>query len=115
MTVASAQNRAGPFPGDGVSTQVDFSVKAQKNADIKIFRKVLSTGVQSQLAEGSDYSVALVSTGDRASFSVPMPIGTHTMIVRVPEPIQETDFTDNGDFSPETLEAALDYEMMVSQ
>lgn len=115
MTVASPQNRAGPFNGDGVSTQIDFNFPAQKFADVAVFRRTIATGLQTQLALNSDYGLALTLSGGRVTLSTPMAIGFRYVVVRIPEPIQETDLIQVGAYVPETIEKAFDYSMMVSQ
>jgi prefoldin subunit 5 len=114
MTVASAQNRAGPFNGDGVSTQFDFNVPAQKDRDIAVFRRHVASGLQTQLAFGSDYSLARTFNGGRVTLATALPVGYRLVIVRVPEAIQEADLIENGTYSAETIEAALDYIIMVA-
>ncbi len=114
MTVASTQNRAGPFNGDGISTQFDFDIPYQKAADIRVLRRVLSTGVETQLAHLSDYSLASSGTGGRLTLASPLPTGHRLVVVRAPEPVQETDLIENDTYSAETLERALDYGIMVS-
>lgn len=115
MTVASAQNRAGPFAGDNVSTQFDFNIPYQKRADIRVLRRVLSTGIESTLAHLSDYSLSEPGPAGRVTLASPLTTGTRLVIVRAPEPIQETDLIENSTYTAETIERALDYSMMVSQ
>jgi hypothetical protein len=114
MTVASAQNRAGPFNGDGVTAQFDFNIPYQKNADIRVLRRVLATGVETTLAHLSDYSLANAGTGGRLTLASPLTVGHRIVVVRAPEVLQETDLIENDTYSAETIEKALDYGIMVS-
>ena len=113
MTVSSTQNRAA-FNCDGVTTQFDFNFPYQRDADIRVLVRS-PTGVETTLANLSDYSIANAGTGGRITVANPRSSGWRIVILRAPEPVQETDLLENGTYSAETLERAYDYRAMVEQ
>jgi hypothetical protein len=113
MTVSSTQNRAA-FNCDGVTTQFDFNFPYQRDADIRVLVRS-PTGVETTLANLSDYSIANAGTGGRITVANPRSTGWRIVILRAPEPVQETDLLENGTYSAETLERAYDYRAMVEQ
>lgn len=88
MTISSETRKAGPFPGNGVTTAFPFAFKVFVAADLAVTLNVLATGVQTTLTLTSDYTVALnpdqnANPGGTVTYNpsgVPMP-STKTLTI----------------------------------
>jgi len=82
MTVSSTQNRAA-FNCDGVTTQFDFNFPYQRDADIRVLVRS-PTGVETTLANLSDYSIANAGTGGRITVANPRSSGWAVIVPASP-------------------------------
>lgn len=112
MTVSSTTRKAGPFNGNGVTTQFPFTFKVFAASDLLVVRTD-PNGVETELALTADYTIALNADQDAN------PGGTITMLAapatgyrltstsQVPN-LQPTDITNGGGFYPMVIEDAID-------
>ena len=122
MTVSANVRKAGPFPGNAVTTDYPFTFKCFSTADVRV---VLTdtTGAETDLTEGSHYSVTLNADQDNnpgGSVHYPL-VGSPlagglklTLGSQLPEE-QGTDIQNAGGFLPEVIEEALDYQNILVQ
>ena len=118
MTVSSTLRKAGPYVGNGVTTQFPFSFKVFTDADIAVIVTDSSNGAAVTLTLDSDYTVLLNPDQD----AVPGGVITYPILVG-PAPLpatstltmigdlaydHETDITNAGRFLPQVIENSLD-------
>jgi hypothetical protein len=115
MTVSTQQNRAS-FAADGVSTQFDFAFPFARASHIRVYIRT-AAGVTTELAN-NQFTLTQPGggIGGRITLLVPAPAsGSRVVIVRIPEPLQETDLLENDAFFAETIERAFDYLTLMDQ
>jgi hypothetical protein len=59
VTISSSIRKAGPFPGNGVTTAFPFTFKVFSTADLLAVQAVTLTGAETTLALGANYTVSL--------------------------------------------------------
>lgn len=113
MTISSTIRKAGPYIGNDVTTVFPFSFKVFTSADLYVVRLDEDTGVETQLALSTNYSVSL-NADQNAN-----PGGTITLISALADgytltissnisALQATDLTNQGGFYPAVITNALD-------
>jgi hypothetical protein len=114
---------AGPYDGNGSATSFPFSFKVFAKADLQIVR-LSALDIESTLTLDSDYTVTLnadqdANPGGTVTYPIsgsPLAIGERLTIRGALEIEQQTDFTNQGGFYPQTYEDALDrLTMLVAQ
>lgn len=113
MTISSTTRKAGPYPGDGVSTSFPFGFKVFAVSDLKVVVINLTTQVQTTLTLNVDYTGSLnpdqnSNPGGTITKTTVLPVGTHLVITSNVAQLQETDLTNQGGFYPEVITDALD-------
>lgn len=113
MTISSTTRVAGPFVGDDTVVNLDFTFKVFDDSEVQILSRLDSTGVDTELVLGADYTVALnadqdTAPGGRVTLSGPLATGRTAFIVSEVSPLQESVFTNTGGFYPSVLNDALD-------
>lgn len=114
MTIASTTRKAGPFTGTGLLATYPFSFPVQLAADVLVVKTLLSTGVLTTLALGTDYTVSL--NGDQVNTpggSITLLAGalpttyslTLTTNVAILQPLS---IPNQSGFYPAAIEAELD-------
>jgi hypothetical protein len=122
MTTPSTQRKAGPLLGTGVQTAWPFTFKIFAEGDIAV-TIANSTGAETPLVLGSDYSVALnsnqdTSPGGTVTYPIsgaPLVLGSVLSIVGDLDYDQPLDLPGGGNFSPVALENELDRIVMQVQ
>lgn len=122
MTVPAAERKAGPFNGNGSTTEFPFDFKVFTTADIEVVIAD-ADGVETVLELDSDYTVELNSDQDATpGGTVTYPIsgdelatGEKLSIAGALAYEQETDIPTGGNFNPTVLENALDKLSMQTQ
>lgn len=114
MTVAATPRKAGPFDGNGITTEFPFDFKVFTKTDVRVVRSDL-IGVETDLVLDSDYSVILNSDqdatpGGTVTYDGPpvLPTGWKLTILGAVEYDQGTDITNVGRFNPNVIEQTLD-------
>lgn len=113
MTIGTSIRVAGPFVGDGSTVLLDFNYKVFDDAEVQVLSRLDSSGVDTALVLGVDYTVALnsnqdVAPGGRVTLTSALPTGRTGFIVSQVSPLQETVFTNTGGFYPTVLNDSLD-------
>lgn len=114
MTISSTTRTAGPFTGNGVAYLFPFAFKIFTAADLYVSSALIATGVQSTLALGTDYTVALNANQDSNPGGTviltagPLPVGCRLVISSDLANLQPTELINQGGFYPEVLTASLD-------
>lgn len=111
MTISSELRRAGPFPGNGVTTLFPFTFKVFKNTDVKVL-KVDTNGNSATLMLDSDYSVSLNADQNSTPGGVitypisgaPLVAGYSIVMLGDLAYLQPTDLTNGGGFYPRVIE-----------
>ncbi|SPA25864.1 hypothetical protein CBM2623_A170019 [Cupriavidus taiwanensis] len=118
MTITSVNRKAGPFLGDGVTTEFPFDFKVFKKEDVAVtFTNV--NGADGPLALDSDYSVTLNGDQDNnPGGTVVYPrVGSPLPILQLGEKLtltgglaytQPTDLPNLSPYFPQVVEDALD-------
>lgn len=115
MTVASEQNRSGPYTGNGVTTIFNYGFRILDEDHIRVI--LATAGVETVLTIDTDYIVSDVGEagGGQVALTV-APTAAQTIIIRRNVPFtQETDLENQGPYFAETIEAALDLAAMRDQ
>jgi len=123
MTIPASTRKAGPYPGNDVTTEFAFDFKVFTEEDVRVIRAVTATGVETILTLDSDYSVALNADQDAdpgGSVTYPLsgdelPAAQTLTVVGNLEVKQGTDLPDGGAFNASTVEGALDYQNILIQ
>ncbi len=110
MTISSTTRIAGPFLS-GTALPVTFKVFTA--ADLEVVRLNTSTGVETSLVLGSDYTVALngnqnTNPGGTVNLTVAASATSTVTITSDIANLQPTDLTNQGGFYPEVITDALD-------
>lgn len=124
MTITAEQNKAGPFVGDDATTSFDCDFKMFATSDAKVVWTNTS-GIESTLTEGVDYSVALNADQDTdpgATITYPLagdPLASGTPDEKLTiEPAhaftQGVDLKSGGGYNPQSNENALDRATILS-
>jgi len=118
MTSTSLVDKTSALPGDGATFTFSFSpLIIYDNTDIEVFHVVTSTGVETQVTEGTavtNYAINVTSypgTGTityPATSASPIP-STETITIKKVLPLtQDTDLQNQGGYLPEVLERRFD-------
>ena len=115
MTVSTTSARVA-YAGNGSTTAFTVPWLFLSNADLQV-RKRSSSGTESTLAVGTDYTVAgaLSPSGGTVTLLAPPATGETVVIIRDPIIIQSTDYLPNDPFPAESHERALDLLTMIAQ
>jgi lysophospholipase L1-like esterase len=113
MTISSTTRKAGPFTGNGVTVAFPFTFKVFTTADVLVVQAVTATGVETTLALGTHYTVALnadqnTSPGGTITALVAPPTGSTLTATSQVANTQSTDLTNLGGFYPTVINTALD-------
>ena len=113
MTISSTTRTAGPFTGNGVAYLFPFAFKVFQVADLYVADVLIATGVESVLALGAGYTVALNANqdsnpGGTVILPLPLAIGYRLIVSSDIANLQPTAYLNQGGFYPEVLTASLD-------
>lgn len=119
MTISSQTRKAGPYNGNGLTTTFPFAFKVFQASDVLVVR-ANSSGVETVLTLGTDYTVSLNANQDsNAGGNVVMgtaPASGYTLTIGSQVPLlQQTDFTNQGGFYPKVLNASMDKLTIITQ
>lgn len=105
MTVASAVNKSGPYIGDGVVTVFPRTFKLYDSDHIRVLQTIGTT--ITELTGG--YTVDGVGNdAGNVTFDVAPVVGAEIVLLREVPNVQNSDYSSQGDVSPEQIEADLD-------
>ncbi len=115
MTAPATTRRAGPFNGNGSTTSFPFTFKVFATSDIKVVR-TSTTGLESVLVLGADYSVTLnadqdSSPGGAITYPIsgsPLAFGQKLTVVGALPYDQPADLPTGGNYRAVVVENALD-------
>lgn len=120
MTISSEVRKAGPYTGNGTTTQFAFTFRVFEQDDVKVILTD-AAGVETVLVLNSDYYVTLndeqeTNNGGYITYPRPdadplpanLPSTKKITILGAIEYTQEVDITNGGGFYPEVIESALD-------
>jgi hypothetical protein len=110
MTISSTTRIAGPFLS---GTALPYTFKVFAAADLNVVRLNTSTGVETSLVLGSDYTVALngnqnTNPGGTVNLTVTASATSTVTITSDIANLQPTDLTNQGGFYPEVITDSLD-------
>lgn len=118
MTVASTLRRAGPYTGNGVTTEFAFSFKIFEDSELIVARS--SDNGEETLVLNTDYTVSLnanqdISPGGKVVLKKVLAEGIRLAIISNVPYNQLAVFTNKGGFYPETLNEVDDKQTILSQ
>ncbi|WAJ26593.1 hypothetical protein [Antarcticirhabdus aurantiaca] len=107
MTVSSTTLRSGPYAGNGSSVSVPYAFRVLASSHLKV---LCTVGVTSSTVDPGKYTVSGVdaANGGAVTFGVAPPAGTQITILRNVPFTQDLDLENQGAFSAESIERALD-------
>jgi hypothetical protein len=113
MTISSTTRTAGPFTGNGAAFLFPFAFKVFQVADVYVATVAIATGVESTLALGAGYSVALnanqdANPGGTVVLPAALAAGYRLVITSSIGNLQPTEYLNQGGFYPEILTDSLD-------
>lgn len=114
MTISSNNRKAGPFIGNGSAATFPFTFKVFQASDLFVVRLTVSTGTQSTLVLGTDYTVTLnLEQDSNPGGSITLVAGAlasgyNLIITSDIGNLQPTDLTNQGGFYPEVINDSLD-------
>ncbi len=114
MTISSTTRTAGPFTGNGATSVFPFAFKVFQASDLYVASVLIATGVQSILALGPDYTVALNANQDSFPGGTvtltagALAVGYRLIVSSAIQNLQPTEYLNQGGFYPEVLTASLD-------
>ncbi len=119
MTIASTTSRVA-FTGNGSTVDFSFPYYFLAAADLKVIKKLISTGAETVLALNTDYTVAgagVAAGGTVTTTGAGSPLSSSykLIIYRDPQQIQEMDLVENDPGPAETQERAFDKLTMIAQ
>jgi hypothetical protein len=104
MTILSENAFAGPFVPNGTTTVFPFNFGAVSPSEVSVFRL---NAAGAQIAE-SGYTVHLLDVGGNVVYGSAPPAGDPLYIVSNPNFEQQVNFLAQGNWSPKTMNGALD-------
>jgi hypothetical protein len=112
MSISSTVRKAGPYSGNGSTTQFPFSFKVFSASDVLVVRTD-SAGVESNLVLGTDYTVALnadqdANPGGTITTTTAPATGYLITITSQVQNLQPVTLTNQGAFYPKVINDALD-------
>lgn len=118
MTVASTLRRAGPYTGNGATTEFAFSFKIFEDSELIVARS--SDNGEETLVLNTDYTVSLnanqdISPGGKVVLKKALAEGIRLAIISNVPYNQLAVFTNKGGFYPETLNEVDDKQTILSQ
>ena len=114
MTIPSGPVSTSPAPGDGVNALWPFGFSVSSSAEVEVVRT--ASGGGDTTISPDDYAVALTDGGDGGGVvtypkgATRVPVGDFITVRLSPSFDQPTDLKNQGDYSPEDVEAALDHQ-----
>ena len=120
MPISSTVRKAGPYVGTGATRALPFTFKAFGAADLRVVWSDTSTGVETDLALGVDYTVTLNSNQDASPGGTVTPTAAWSSVQRITittdiDALQPVDLTNQGGFYPTVINTALDRLTMLIQ
>lgn len=105
------------FAGDGIVSVFNTTFWVQNAADIVVYKRVVSTEVDTLQVLTTDYTVALLDNFTGANVTLvdgsgdpeALPSGTTLIIYRNPSEVQNTDLSNTSSLFPTAITRALDY------
>ena len=109
MTVANTTNRIAAEGNDAIGQEVPFSFPYAVTSDITVYSRVIATGVETLLAETTNYTLTAASdTGGTLTTVTAVAATSEIHIIRNTPKTQALDLEAGGSFSAEDVEDALD-------
>jgi hypothetical protein len=104
MTVNSSASYSGPYTADGIATAFPFAFIAASPEEVAVIR-LAASGVYTEIG---GYTVVTSDTGGTVTFSAAPVVGDPIYIVSAPNFLQQTTFANQSNWSPTTMNLALD-------
>lgn len=116
MTVETTERKAS-FAGGQDTNEFTFRALVSAPADIKVLKTLISTGVDTDLAYSTDYTVSVNSDGIGGIVTLTPSVSTlyTTTVYRETTNTQASDYDDYNQFPADTLEGDLDKRTMIDQ
>lgn len=113
MSISTTVRKAGPFAGNGVQTVFPFAFKVFQASDVVVTRVQVSTGVETTLVLGVDYTVALNPDQDSApggsiTLLVALAVGQSLALTSNVAALQPVTVTNGGGFFPAVFNGVFD-------
>lgn len=105
MTVSSDNSKAGPYTGDGVNTEFEFSFRILDETEVRVIQTV--DGVDSDV-DPADYLVTFDDTEGAVEMDTAPADGVLITILRNMAFTQEAPIANSGDFYPAVHEEVFD-------
>lgn len=113
MTISNVTNRTSAT-GAGAALAIAYSFPTTASGDLTVIQRVTSSGAETELTEGADYTATYSNTGGTVTTVTSVPSTDTVTVVRTNSRTQALDLAQGGSFSAENLETALDKNATVS-
>lgn len=112
MTISSTTRKAGPFVGNGVTTEFPFDFKLFATSDLRVVRAD-ALGAETDLVHVTDCTVTLnadqdENPGGSVVLNSPLADGFRLVLLSAVPELQPVDLTNQGGFYPELVNGGLD-------
>jgi hypothetical protein len=109
MTFTNQTNRVSAVGNAAVGQAVPFSFPISVSSDLTVIQRVTATGVETTLAETTNYTVAITGdTGGTVTTVTAVAATAEIHVIRDTPNTQELDLEQGGTFNAENVEDALD-------
>jgi hypothetical protein len=109
MTVSVTTNRVSAVGSGAVAQAVPFTFPIVATTDLAVYKRVTATGVETLLAETTNYTVTITgSTGGTVTTVTAIAATDEIHVIRVTPKTQALDLVASGSFSAENIEASID-------
>ena len=109
MTVANTTNRIAAVGNAAIGQEVPFSFPYAATSDITVYERVTATGVETLLAETTNYTLTAASdTGGTLTTVTAVAVTSEIHIIRDTPKTQSLDLEAGGSFNAENQEDAFD-------
>lgn len=109
MTVANQTNRTSVVGTNTIGQVVSFSFPITATTDLVVKTRVTTTGVEAELDETTNYTVAITGdTGGTVTMVTAVAATSEIHVIRVTSMTQSLDLEQGGTFNAENIEDALD-------
>jgi hypothetical protein len=117
VSLASTTSRMAPVTGNGVTTSFPYSFKIYADTELRVTKRLISTGAETRLVLASDFTVTGVgeTAGGNVVLGVALPATYKLYIRRVRALTQSTAIRNESSFFASVHEDQFDKQTMLSQ
>lgn len=108
MTVTNETNETSVVGTNTVGQEVPYSFPTASSSDVRVARKLISTGNPITLTEGTNYTITVGDTGGTVTMITAIPATSEIWVIRDTPMTQTLDLETGDAFNAENVEDAID-------